>query len=334
VTQITEAAPPEPPAPEAPAPEPPPAVAERAPVPTPLPPPEPPPAPETPATPGEGLFVLDRGRVVPEIKADDLYCSGFVRTAPVPADLKVIGKFNSDGGILASESDYVYISQGAEDGVAVGALYLVIRPTTTLTNPQGRTSAERNLGTHYLDVAQLRVIQTQPDFALARVARGCQDAVQVGDIMLPFQPIVLPPAPRPRPFGPTMTVTGDVKAAIVSAHSVLLNFGSGLGGTNTVPGVRGGRLGSLERGIASEGAIVYINAGDLSGVNPGDVFVVFRNVEVDTRLYNAPREAAKLKAVRTAIGELIVLKVGEKASTALVTYAADGIALGDAVERR
>ena len=38
--------------------------------------------------------------------------------------------------------------------------------------------------------------------------------------------------------------------------------------------------------------------------------------------------------VRTAIGELVVLKVEERASTALVTYASDGLSLGDVVERR
>ena len=340
VIQITEAAPPEPAAPPAPpepppAPEPaPPAPAPRTAKPTPLPPPAP--AAAQPAASRSGVFDLGRQRIVPEVKADDLYCSGFVRRAPIPQDLKVMAKFDSSGGVTASETDYVYLSQGAEDGIAVGNAYQVIRATTRMTDPGARTNDERNLGMHYLEIAQLRVIQAQPDFSMARVIRSCQDAVQVGDIMLPFQPVVLPPISRPRPFSPTMTVTGDVKASVVSTLNALVNFGSGsaLDSTNRIPGVAGGRLGSLERGVASQGHILYLNAGDLSGVKPGDVFVVFRNVELDTRLYDLPKEAAKLKGIRTAIGELIVLKVGERASTALVTYASDGIALGDAVERR
>jgi hypothetical protein len=71
-------------------------------------------------------------------------------------------------------------------------------------------------------------------------------------------------------------------------------------------------------------------------VKPGDVFVVYRDVDadVDQRLYNYPSQVKKLKTARRAIGELVVVKVGERAATALVTYATDGLVLGDSVERR
>jgi len=179
-----------------------------------------------------------------------------------------------------------------------------------------------------------RVVIAQPEFSLARVLRSCQDAAQVGDILIPFEPIVLPPRDRPRPFSPTMTVTGGIKASIVTTLSVLLNTGSSMGGAGQIPGVRGGRLGSLERGIAGEGSILYIDAGQTQGVKPGDIFIAFRDIDMDSRLYRLPPESKKLRGVRTAIGEIIVLKVGERASTALVTYATDGLSLGDVVERR
>jgi hypothetical protein len=41
----------------------------------------------------------------------------------------------------------------------------------------------------------------------------------------------------------------------------------------------------------------------------------------------------KLNA-REAVGEVVILKVDERASTALVTYSADMISPGDSVERR
>jgi len=327
VTLITEAAPPEPPPP----PPPPPAPPEPAPAPPrarPAPPPPPPPPPPAP------VLKVDERKPVPEVKAQDLYCSGFVRKDEIPKDLMVISKLDSGGGVLASDFDYVYISQGSEDGITTGKMYQVIRPTTRITNPNGRTSTERDLGMHYLDVAQLSVVMTQPDFSLARVVRSCGDAVQIGDIMLPFQPITLPAIARPRQFSPTMKVSGDVKGSVVISQAMLLNFGSVLKGSGVIPGVRSGRLASLDRGIASEGEIVYIDAGQSRGVKPGDVFVVYRNVDVDNRLYDIPKQAQKLKGVRTAIGELVVLKVEERASTALVTYASDGLSLGDAVERR
>jgi hypothetical protein len=329
VTLITEAVPPEPP-PVTPPPAPAPVVEAAPPPPPPRPTPLPPP--QAPAPPVD-VFQLSPAKPVSEVKLEDLYCSGFVQKAAVPNDLKVISKFDQVG-VLSTEGDYVYVSQGSEDGVAVGNTYQVIRPSTLMTNPTGRTRAERDLGMHYLDVAQIRVVIAQPDFSLARIIHNCADAVDVGDIMLPFRPIVLPPRPRPRPFSPFMTTTGEVKGAIVSTKGALLNFGSAYKSTGIIPGVRGGRLGAVERGIAPEGTIVYLDIGQENGVNPGDLFIVYRALDVDGRLYQVPLEVEKIKEVRTAIGEVLVLKTGERASTALVTYATDALSLGDAVERR
>lgn len=326
VTQITEAVP----APE-PAPPPPPEPAPPPPAPASAPQPAPPPAPAPVSRPA--LFALGKPFNAPEVKPSDLYCSGFVRTSPVPKDLKVIGKYDATGSVMASETEYVYLSKGSEDGITAGSVYQVIRPTTTVMNPKGRTSKDRNLGMHYLDIAQLSVVLTQPDFSLARVMRSCE-AVEVGDIMMPFQQIQLPPIPAPRRFSPTMKASGDVKGSVVIAKSVLMNFGSTLKGTSMIPGVRGGHLGSLERGVASEGNIVYLDIGQDSGVKPGDIFIVYRATQLDDKLYDLPKESKKIQGLKNAIGELIVLKVGERASTALVTYASDGISLGDSVERR
>jgi hypothetical protein len=226
------------------------------------------------------------------------------------------------------------VSQGSEDGVTAGNTYQVVRPTTMMINPQGRTRNERELGMHYMDVAQIRVVLAQPDFSLARVIHDCGDAVEIGDVMLPFRPIVLPPRARPRVFSPFMTTTSGIKGAIVNTKAVLLNFGSSFKSAGIIPGVRGGRLGPIERGIASDGMIVFLDIGQENGVQPGDLFIVYRATEVDRRLYDVPKEVEKLRNVRTAVGELIVVKSGERASTALVTYASDALSLGDAVERR
>jgi LysM domain-containing protein len=326
VIQITEAKPPEPePAPE-PEPPPPPPVAETRRVQP--PPPQPPPQPAKP------VLVLDQQKPVSEIKFEDLYCSGFIRTSSLPQDLKVVAKFDTTVSVLAADTDYVYISHGSEDGVAAGSRYQVVRPTKAMTNPLGRTAAERNLGMHYLDIGQLTVMLVQPDFSLARITHVCGDAVDVGDYLLPFRQIVVPQPPRPRPFSPSMTTTSGIRGTIVGAKSVLLNFGSTFKPSQIIPGVRDGRLGPLERGIAADGDIVYIDIGQDKAVNPGDVFIVYRYSETDNRLYSLPREADRVRNTRTAIGELIVVKVGERAASAVVSYATDALAQGDAVERR
>jgi hypothetical protein len=324
VVQITEAKPPEPEPPPPPAPTPPPPAPR-----TQLPPPSPPPAP-----PAQPVLIVDQQKPAAQIKFEDLYCSGSVRTVRAAEDLKVVAKFDQSGAVLATETEYVYLSQGAEDGIKTGTMYQVIRPTKTLTNPNGRTKMERDLGLHYLDIAQLRVVMAQPDFSLARVIYTCADAVDPGDVLVPFQQISVPEPPRPRPFSPVMTTSGGVSGSIVSTKDVMLSFGSTFKATGEIPGIRGGHLGPLERGIASEGTIVYLDIGQNKSVRPGDVFIVYRAANVDQRLYDFPREVRNIATARAAIGEVVVVKTGERAATALVTYAADGLTLGDTVERR
>lgn len=325
VTLITEAVPPTPREPE-----PPPPPASPTPAPRPAPTVAAPPEPKR-----DAVVIADQRRYVSEVKPDDLYCSGFVRRAAVAKDLLVISKFDSDDGILAADAEYVYISQGAEDGIQAGTVFQVVRPTKALTNPNGRNTDERTIGMHYLDIGQVRVVITQPDFSIARVVRSCGDAIEVGDMMLPFQEIQFPSIPRPRPFSPVMKATGDAKGTVLITKGALLNSGSLFNkGSGVVPGVPSGRLASLAKGIASEGNILYIDAGQTQGVKPGDSFIIYKNVNPDERLYDLPKESDKVKSARRAVGELIVLKVEERASSALVTYATEEISLGDSVERR
>ena len=131
-----------------------------------------------------------------------------------------------------------------------------------------------------------------------------------------------------------MTTTSGIKGEVVTTKTVLLTGGSSFAGPNIEPGVQGVPLSVVNRGVAAEGAIVYLNIGQNQSVKPGDIFIAFRNVEFDRQLYPFPKEINKLKGQRTAIGELIVVKVGERASTALVTYSTDALSLGDSVERR
>src|SRR5437773_1695419 len=337
VTVLSEAKPPEPePAPEPPPPPPAPEV-EAAPAPPPPPPPPPEPLPLPPEP--ERTFILDERKPTPEVKIDDLYCSGFVRDAPIPRNARVISRFDTSSGVLAAEADYVYLSQGSEDGIANGTVYQVVRRTKTLTNPRGKTKAERDLGMHYLEIAYVRVAVTQADFSLARVIHSCGDAIEVGDIMLPFQPIMLPQLERPRSFSPMMTTNSGIKGEIVTTKTVLLSNGSIFAGPNIEPGVRGESISRANRGIAGDGTIVYLSIGQNQSVKPGDIFIVYRDVETDfdRRIYAGyalPREINRLKGQRRAIGEVIVVNAGERASTALVTYSADELLLGDSVERR
>jgi hypothetical protein len=264
-------------------------------------------------------------RPVSEVKPGDLYCSGFVQHSPVADDLKIIAKHEPDNSAISHSGNYVYLGQGSEDGIAVGNKYQVIRPTK-------RLSSDGNLGMHYLDVAHVQVVMTQPDFSMARVTYDCEGA-EFGDLLIPFQDMSVPAPARPRTFSMLMTTTGDVKGSVVVSKSVLTNFGSTFKASRITPGIKGGHLGPFERGVAAEGDIVYLDVGQEEGVKPGDLFIVFREIKPDNDLFSQA-DPGRLRGHRVAVGELIVLKVGERAATALVTYANDVILEGSPVERR
>ena len=69
-------------------------------------------------------------------------------------------------------------------------------------------------------------------------------------------------------------------------------------------------------------------------VKPGDLFIVYKHMRPVEGLYSLPPDAKRVRDARAAVGEIVILKVEDRVSTALVTYASDMISQGDAVERR
>jgi LysM domain len=316
VTRITEATPPGPGAPQEAAPV---APTEEAPQTT----PErrrlvvsPAMAPAGPPGP-KSFFNLNPPRVFPEVKEADLYCSGFIRTEDVPRGLKVVARYSDYNEYqgLANIGDYVYLNQGLEGGVMPGATYEVVRPT----------KAVDTLGMHYLEIAQVQIVISQSKYSLGRIARGC-GAVELGDVLIPFMKSEFPELPSRRPFSGTMRASGQVPGKVVMTKVKLESSGSKFSNGKTTPNAKGS-LATLDRGLAGEGAVVYLNVGRDEGVKLGDLFIVFRDVPAADL-----REGSE--QAKTAIAEVVILRVEEKASTALVTYSADVIGRGDLVERR
>jgi hypothetical protein len=279
--------------------------------------------------PPKPAFDLAPPRTFPQIKAGDVQCAGFIRAQEVDDNMPVIARFNSDSGILAGESDYIYLGRGTQDGVQTGAMYQVVRPTRQIKSASA--ARDRNRGTHYLNVAQVRMVLVQDQYAMARVTQNCE-AIEVGDLLMPSEMPAIPTLTEKRPFSPTMTASGQMRGSVITTKDALSGYGSGLKLSGRIPGVSGGDLAKGNHGHVNEGGIVYVDIGRNEAVRPGDVFIVFRNVDVEDLAPSPGREIVRQQ--RTAIGELVIVRVEDLASSALVTYSTDGIALGDAVERR
>jgi hypothetical protein len=244
----------------------------------------------------------------PEVKDADVNCSGFIRSEAVSRDIKVVGRY-ADKQEIATEGDYVYIGRGGEGGVRPGATYEVLRPTRNVNG----------LGTHYLEIAHVQVVIAQADHSLARIMYGCE-AVETGDVLVPLAKPEIPALPAKRPFSGTMKASGQIPGNIILTKDAVINAGSKYGTDPSIPKASGS-LRSLERGIVGEGSVIYLDIGKREGAKPGDLFIVFRDNPV-------------VKNARTAVAEVVLLKVEDRASTALVTYSDDAISLGDVVERR
>jgi hypothetical protein len=263
------------------------------------------------------------------VKESDLYCSGFIRTEAVPRDIKVVARYSNDEP-LASAGDYVYVDVGAQSGVRPGDTFQVVRPTKKVNTRKGG----KDLGMHYLEVAQVQVVMGQPDHSLARVTVGCEN-VEVGDVLIPFNKLEVPALPAQRPFSGTMKTSGQLPGHIVLTKQAINNSGSRFSNHSNVPGASNFSrvsLQSLDRGLAAQGAVVYVDVGKSAGAKPGDLFIVFHDVNTTDGKVLMDKE--KGQKARIAVAELVIIKVDDLASTALVTYADDVVSQGDAVERR
>ncbi len=321
VQQISEVAPPPPPEPE---PEP-----QQAQVPVQLP--NLTPEPDV----SEAPIVFDPPPVpaAPTVKTTDLYCSGFISANAITGTPAVIARApgTSTEGYFAVRGDYVYIDRGASDGVQPGDRFTAIRPTRDVDSPRDRVG---DLGRHYLEIAQLETVTVQNNFAMARIMNSC-DGLGIGDSLIPFAEITVPEPEAGREFSATMRGSGEVTGAVAAALSLHMSIDKEFGTSTGIAGRSSENgPGRLSAGVSGEGEIVYIDLGTRDGIEAGDVMLISRPIAVDQFGHISGETARLLAAQRKVFGELIVLKVQERAATALVTYSEDAVSRGDLVEPR
>lgn len=251
----------------------------------------------------------------------DLYCSGLVTDQAVAKDTYLISGEDSAYKNTFIPGDTVYINRGADQGVKIGDEYEVIRPVQDAMDSKWfkyQPALYKAMGTTYADIGRLRITRVQPKTASAELKMSC-DLMQRGDIVRPFQT-------RPSPafhnvkFDPFAPASGKKTAMVVTTK----DFGA----------------------VSGVGRIVYVNLGSAQGVQVGDYFRVFRyqGTRIETT-YQERHTAYKVYGFgstpvayqwdnlpRQVMGEGIVLRTGPNSSTVLLTFARDGIYVGDYVE--
>ena len=142
----------------------------------------------------------------------------------------------------------------------------------------------------------LRVLAVQDETATAVITQACRDILQ-GAYLVPFEPIPVPLVPYMDPVDRLTPETGRDQGTIIASLTDVIDLGA-----------------------VGQGHLVSIDLGQDDGIIPGSIFTVFR--------YNHPN------APRRVLGELAVLTVHPRTSTAKITLSYDFMEMGDLVEAK
>lgn len=256
--------------------------------------------------------------LVPVASDSEIYCSFYITPRFDPPAL-FIAEREEGAKTELSTGDIVFLSQGSNAGIQAGSIYSVVTPWHDVFHP---IRTDELLGTSVRSLGQLRVIAVQEEGATAEILGSC-DAIAVGQYLVPFEEVPIPLS-SPVAFNPSEPLTkGEGGGYIVLVQDDKLSFG--------------------------QGDIVSIDLGTAEGVQPGDIFTIYREwggtVEFSsTQMYIEGRqqraeqlqgeEEEKPRYSLAVLGQLVVLSSKEKTSTGKILIAKSEMAVGDRVQLR
>lgn len=255
---------------------------------------------------------------------EDIYCSGMVTKETISNEMYIISGEQSSPTTVFTTGNYVYINKGADNGVKIGDMFQVMRPVKDPAHNnqwfKSQATLARAMGRQWLDVGKIKVVALTPKVATAQITFSC-DQFQRGDIVRPFVPRNVPEF-NPGPFDPFAPWNGRNLAMVVNSKN-------------------------YAREVATHD-VIYVNLGSSQGVKEGDYFRVFRYQNrpgqetyelrrIQDRIFGfgAPPDRAFYSwkdLPREILGEGIVLRTSDNASTVLITHSLREIYMGDYVE--
>ncbi len=219
----------------------------------------------------------------------DVYCSGYLGEVSEIFPGAIVSAEKDKNQTIFMKGDIVYLDIGAVDGVEAGAEFTIVRPRQAV-NKWG--SVSDFVGRIYRTPGRVRVLCAQERSSIAEISYSCTD-VQVGDFVMPFEPVPVPLVRR------TQIVTiCDVPNGKVTGHILETREGETPIGTNST---------------------VYLDLGEADGLNPGDFLTVYR-------------PSGRAEGVRTILGEASILTTKDRTSVAIITLMSDTMGVGDTVE--
>ena len=221
-------------------------------------------------SPVEEASFFDRGRFVQLGTPDDIYCSGYIGDEDEELPYRVTGseydalaprlQRGATGELRASfgvadaikvgldTGDIVYLDRGRSAGVMPGDVLAAVERGDLIRHPR----TESVVGRFYSQRGRVRVLSVQEDSAIAEITFTCRPLL-VGSQLKRFEPEPVPSERRQpmRPVNePVPNEALDGGPTIVYAKDGLISLG--------------------------QDHVVYVDRGASDGVEPGDIFTVYR----------------------------------------------------------
>jgi hypothetical protein len=220
----------------------------------------------------------------------DVYCSGYLGDPEETPSGRVVAAEKERSQTVFMPGDIMYLDIGSDDGVRAGAEFTVVRPERLVNRYDSISDV---VGRVYLTPGRVRVICAQERASIAEIVYGCSD-VELGDVLMPFEPIPVPLVRRTQPLTACDVPNGKPIGHIVHTKDAVTPIGTG--------------------------SVIFLDIGEAEGLNPGSFVTVFR-------------PSKRVDGVRTVLGEAAILTARSRSSVAIVTSLdSDFIALHDAVE--
>lgn len=268
---------------------------------------------------GAGAAMAQEGPKTPN--PHDIYCSGMVTREAIPADTYVISGEESAYKITFGSGDYIFINKGSSSGVKVGDEFQIMRAQKSPAHIKWfeyQPSLMMAMGTQWTDLGRAHVAHVEANVAVALVVSAC-DFVLRGDIARPFTER---PAPALRPIDRNRfpAPSGKNQGMVVSAKDWAQ--------------------------VVGMNSIIYVNLGSAQGAKVGDYVRIYRyqGTRHDTVYQNRNTQYTRMgfghtpvpynwkDLPREQLGEGIVLRTSENASTVLITFSLRDIYMGDYLE--
>lgn len=216
--------------------------------------------------------------------------------------LRIAGTKHPERHYLA-DGETVYLNGGQDKGLKVGDRFVILQVRAKRLFHPSDIQHRHPLGDVVQQVGLLQVTTVLPKGAVATLG-FCMDGVQIGD--------------RVAPYTESANLSAKLRTDVTEPMPI-----KDLG---TVIYARD------NHGLTAQGELVIIDKGSADGLQPGDMMIALRKRTFPVTESHNDGDAV-METTNYVLGQMLVVKTGETASTCRIVRSSGEIVIGDIVTR-